>query len=261
MSSVARTGAAPTTARRLWFPHQHGAWAMLAVPLLLGVAASRPSAWQLILAAAAVAGYLASATAQAWLRSRRRPSYVPSLATYSTVFVASGLALLASHPALLATAVVLLPAGAITIAGARPGTGRDLASSLAQVAIVLVLVPAAAYLAAPLEPAAVVPATSVAAGYLVGTVLVVRSVIRERGNARFAGLSVGYHAALVFGAAALLPWAYAAVAAGLLARAIGLPVVQRRRAGTARPLRPVQVGVVEIVASTALVVAAFAVGF
>ena len=38
-----------------------------------------------------------------------------------------------------------------------------------------------------------------------------------------------------------------------------LPVIQRRRAGTSRPLRPIHVGIVEIVASLAVVVVAFAV--
>jgi hypothetical protein len=99
----------------------------------------------------------------------------------------------------------------------------------------------------------------VATGYLVGTVLVVRSVIRERGNRGFVALSVGFHAAFLAVAIVALPWPYAACAAGLLARAIALPLVERRRAGTSRPLRPIQVGVVEIAASTGLVVLAFAV--
>lgn len=95
---------------------------MLAVPLLLGVAATGPSAWQLVLAVAAVAGYLLSATAQAWLRARRRPSFVPSLVIYGGVFAASGAALLLAFPFLLLAAVVVVPAGALVIGGARPGT-------------------------------------------------------------------------------------------------------------------------------------------
>jgi hypothetical protein len=102
-------------------------------------------------------------------------------------------------------------------------------------------------------------ATVVAAGYLVGTVLVVRSVIRQRGNRGFAALSVGFHAALALVATLALPWPYAVYLAALTGRAVALPIVERRRAGTARPLRPVQVGIVEMVASTALVVLAFAV--
>jgi len=246
-------------ARALWFPHQHGAWAMLAVPLLLGIAATAPSPWHLALAVAAIAGYLAAATAQAWLRARRRPSFVPSLALYGGVFAAAGTLLVLAFPALLLAAVVVVPAGALVIGGARPGTLRDLGTSLAQAAIALVLAPAAAHLSGAWEADAVLRATFVAAGYLVGTVFLVRSVIRERGNRSFLALSVGFHAALVLVAAVALPWPYAACAAGLAARAIALPLVERRRAGTERPLRPVHVGIVEIVASTFLVALGFAV--
>jgi hypothetical protein len=232
---------------------------MLAVPLLLGIAATGPAAWHLVLAVAAVAGYLVAATAQAWLRARRRPDLVPSLLLYGAVFGVAAAVLALAFPALLLAGVVVVPAGLLVIGGARPGTPRDLVNSLAQTAIALVLTPAAGLVSGAWETAAVVLATAVAAGYLVGTVLVVRSVIRERGNRAFAAVSIGFHALLVAGAAVALPLPYAIIAAGLLARAVALPAVERRRAGTARPLRPVQVGIVEMVASTALVVVAFAV--
>lgn len=234
---------------------------MLAVPLLLGIAATAPSAWHLLLAAAALAGYLAATTAQAWLRARRRPAFIPSLAVYGGTFAVAGLVLLLAFPALALSAIVVVPAGALVIGGARPGTPRDVVNSLALTVIALVLVPAAAYLSGAWEPDAVVRATLVAAGYLVGTVLVVRSVIRERGNRGFVALSVGFHGAFLAVTLIALPWPYAVCAAGLLVRAIALPLVERRRAGTSRPLRPVQVGIVEIVASTVLVIVAFAAGF
>lgn len=233
---------------------------MLAVPLLLGVAASRPTPWQILLAAAAASGYLASATAQAWLRARRRPSFVPSLIAYGGAFAVLGVVLVAARPVLALSLVVVVPAAAVALARARPGTGRDLANSLAQVAIALALVPAAAWASGDPAVARVVAATAIAAAYLVGTVLVVRSVIRERGNARFARLSVGYHALVVVLATATLPWPFTVVALGLTARAVALPLLQRRRAGTRRPLRPIHVGVTEIVASTVLVVVAFVAG-
>ncbi len=259
MSSAARARSADRGRSRLWFPSQHGAWAMLAVPLLLGVAASGPSPWQLVLAGAAVAGYLDSATAQAWLRSRRRPDFVPSLVVYSAVLAVLGARLVVAFPALILAGLVIVPAGAVTMAGARPGTKRDLANSLSPVVVALVLVPAAAWVSGTFDAAAVLAATAVAAAYLLGSVLVVRSVIRERGNPGFALASVAYHVGLVVLAAAFLPAPYALVASVLALRAVALPVVQRRRAATARPLRPIHVGMTEIVVSTLLVVVAFAV--
>jgi len=64
---------------------------------------------------------------------------------------------------------------------------------------------------------------------------------------------------LIFIAWLLLPWPYAVLAAALLARAVALPVVQQAR--PAARLRPIHIGIVEILASVALVSLAFAVGF
>lgn len=232
---------------------------MLAVPFLLGVAASRPDPQQLVLAVTAVTGYLASAVAQAQLRARRRAGSLVPLLVYGTSSAIFGLALVVTHPALLLSLGVLVPAGAVTLSGARPGTRRDLANSLAQVAQALVLVPAAALVAGAFDDRRVIAATLVGAAYLVGTVLVVRSVIRERDNRAFAAGSIGFHGAFVLGSFAFLPVAYAVLAAALAGRAVALPAIQKRQAGTSRPLRPVQVGIVEMVAAGAVVLVAFAV--
>ena len=87
--------------------------------------------------------------------------------------------------------------------------------------------------------------------------LVVRSVLRERGNEAFRALSAGFHVVIAVLAALLLPLPYALLAAGLTTRAVALPLVQRRLAGRASPLRPVHVGVVELVTSLAVVATAF----
>ena len=230
---------------------------MLLVPLLIGVAASRPAPWHLVLAGAALTAYLASASVQAWTRARRPRAYRVPIVAYGGLFAILGLALVIAFPALLLTLVVAGPAAFLVLGGARPGTRRDLANSLAQVAQALVLVPAAAYVSGKFEVEPVVTATAVAAGYLVGTVLVVRSVLRERGNETFAAVSVGFHVVLVGLALAVLPPAYAVVAAALALRALALPIIQRRLAAGPRPLRPIHVGLVEIAASIAIVAVVF----
>jgi hypothetical protein len=226
---------------------------MLLVPVLLGVAASRPSPWQVVLAGAALSGYLLSATAQSWSRARRSPAYVRPLAVYAVAFVVLGIILVIAFPPLLLVLIVAGPAAAIVFHGARPGTKRDLVNSLAQVAEAIALIPAAAFVSGAFEVGRVATFTLVGAAYLVGTVLVVRSVLRERGNEAFAGLSVGAHVAFTLAAALVLPWWYALVAALLAARAAALPLVERRARRGPRPLRPIHVGIVEIVASILVV--------
>jgi hypothetical protein len=232
---------------------------MLALPILVGVAASRFVPGQLLLAGAAVAAYLASATLQAWLRARRRPSYIPSIMVYGAAAALLGIPLLVLEPRLMLTAVVVVPAGALTLTAARPGTPRDLMLSLAHIAEASVLVPAAMLVAGETRTWVLAAATAIATAEMAGSVLAVRSVIRERDNPGFAVRSVGYHVVITLAAAATLPLAYAALGAGLTARAVALPLVRRRLAASGRGLRPLQIGLVETLASAALVAVALAV--
>lgn len=243
----------------LRFPRQHGAWAMLAVPILLGVAAGGADPRQPLLGLVAVAAYLLSATAQDWLHARRRPGFGRSLAVYGAALALLGGPLLLAEPALLVAAALAVPGVALGLVGARPGARRELTDSLSQVEVALVLVPAAMLLAPPVEPAGLAAALGVALAYLVGTVLVVRSVIRERDNPAFARLALGWHAGVTLAAALLLPPVYPLLGLVLVLRAWWLPTLRRRRLGTARPLRPVHVGLIELVVAILVVVTAFVV--
>ena len=244
-----------------WIPRQHGAWAMLSVAALLGIAASHFDPWQLVLSVTAVSGYLASSAGLDWIRARRR-AYLEPVVVFGAVCVASGGFLLVAFPALAVVSVIVAAAVAVTAGMARLGRPRSLVASLAQVAQAACLVPAMALLAgAGTEPAAVARATSVAALYLTGSVLVVRSMIRERGNRRFRALSIGYHVGVVLVEAWLLPAAYAVLATALVIRAVALPALQDRLAAGSHRLRPIHLGLVEFAASAALAAVAFLVGF
>ncbi len=233
---------------------------MLAVPLLLGVAASRPGPWQAVLSVTAISGYLASSAALDWIRARRR-AYLEPAAVFGTVFVVSGTVLLAAFPRLIVVAGIVGPAAVVAGWAAMTGHPRSLVASLAHVAQAIVLVPAAAVVAGPVNGPTVARAALVAGLYLVSSVLVVRSMIRERGNRGFVAASIGYHAVVVAVEAWLLPWVYALLALGLTLRAAALPVLQVRLEGGARRLRPIHLGLVEIASSVALLLLAFLVRF
>lgn len=232
---------------------------MLLLPLLLGVAASHPDPWHLLLAGASLSGYLASAALQGWSRARRPAGLRAPILVYGAAFAILAMVLAVAFPILLLTLVVTVPTAIVVFQGARPGTRRDLANSFAQVAQALVLVPAAAVVAGCPDTGHVVLYTLVAGAYLSGSVLVVRSVLRERGNTAFATVSAAFHVAVAVVAVAALPLGYLPVTAWLAVRAITLPVLQRRWAGGPHPLRPLHVGMVELVSSLAVVVTAFAV--
>src|SRR5690606_29339101 len=91
----------------------------------------------------------------------------------------------------------------------------------------------------------VAPAFLAVTAYFVGTVLYVKTMIRERDSAAYYRASVAYHLVIL----AVAAWLRAPVAilfTGLLARACLLP---KRR------LTPKQIGILEIVASALLLVA------
>jgi hypothetical protein len=263
-AATAARPVAPRSERIRWVPKQFGAWAILAVPLLLGVAASEPSPWHLVLAAAAVCAYLGSVAALEWARSRRTALLKP-MAVFGAGVAVSGLALLTVAPALAWIAAFVLAAAGVTLVASLAGRPKSVIVSLVEVAQALALVPAAALVSgADVPEARLVDATLAAGLYLVGSVLMVRSLIRERGNRWFLGLSLAYHAGAVGAAWWLLPMPYAGLAIALLARAVVLPVVQDRwRSGRTSQtrLRPIHIGLVEIAVSLTLVALAFAVGF
>ena len=243
-----------------WIPRQHGAWAMLAVPFLLGILAGRPSAWQGLLAVTAVGGYLASSAALDWTRARRA-AYLRPAAVFGMLFLVSGLVLLVAFPVLGPIAAAAAVAALVALGAAVGGHPRSLVASLAQAAEALLLVPAAALVSGSVDGAAVARATLVAGLYLASSILVVRSMIRQRGNGAFLAASVGYHVGAVLVEAWLLPWAYAAVALLFGMRAVALPALQARLADGPRRLRPIHVGLVEMVAAALLLVVAALVRF
>ena len=106
---------------------------------MLGTAAGAASAWQLLLTVAAVAGYLTAATFQSWSRARRSPVYRRPLIAYAALFSVTSLVLVVTFPALLLAGLVAGPAAMVVAGDAKPGTKRDIAGSLAQVAIALTL--------------------------------------------------------------------------------------------------------------------------
>ena len=248
------------TRRARWVPREHGAWAILAVPFLLGIAAAGAVPAHALLAVAAVSAYLFSVSAVEWLRRRQEADRRPAT-VFGVMLAASGIPLLAWWPELLVVGGAVTVLAGVAVALTLSGHPRSVLVSLVEIGQAVALVPAAATVAGSLGEPATWHAAVAAAIYLVGTVLLVRSMIRARGNPWFVAGSIGFHALGAVVAAAILPWPYALFAAALLARAITLPAIASRQADRGWRLRPIHIGAIEIVASTALVLLAFGVGF
>jgi hypothetical protein len=263
-AALAPDGAKPgTRAERPWrpsIPPQHGAWAFLIVPVLCGfaVAGASPAGWLFLVAwvcAYPVGYYLGRAlTARArrgsWSRlaRRERARAIP----WAVITAALGLPLALTRPWLLAAAAFLgVLWGFGLVIAARRGE-RSMANDLMLVAQATVALPlTVAVVTGPSAltgdlAGATLQATLIIAAYLAGSVLHVKSLLREAGNARFHRVNVAWHAALAVGAGlASLWWLVGFIPA--LARTI-----------LVRPaMRPGVIGGVEAVVAVLVVAAAF----
>ena len=229
-----------------WVPNQHGAWAMLTGPLLVGIAAGGAAWVQLPLTLAWFLGYFAFFAAGLWLKSGRKQRFGPPVLVYSLACVPAGVAVLVMDPSLVRWVPSFAPLLVIGLVLAAERKDRSLASGLATTAAAS-LMTAVAYDAGPgTDWARAWLLTGVMALYYVGTLLYVKTMIRERGNRVYEIASVAWHAVA---AAALVPvsWWLAAVFALLTVRAYAAPRLR---------LTPKRVGLGELVLNVLVVVVA-----
>jgi len=245
--------AAPAPRRRSrWVPPQHGAWAMLLVPFAAGLLPSwggRTTWWHLPLLVAWLAGYLLSYYALLAVKTRRPARVRDQLVCYGAVTLAFGAAVVIARPALL----VLAPAFAVLAAAntwyAARRRDRAVLNDLASVVQACLVTFAVAIVAeVPVRPM-IGPAVACLL-YFGGTVLYVKTMIRERGERSYQHASTAFHAVALPVATAVSMWLFVPFT-GYVLRAVLLP----QRPTTVRPLSVVQVGMIEVACSIALLLA------
>jgi hypothetical protein len=243
--------------RQSYVPPQHGAWAFVAVPLVLGWTVT---SWHWVLvpfSVAWVAAYPASyfALQVAYGRVRVRP--VRQLAAWAAVVAGCGMVTLALRPWLLWAGLVWAGFFAVTAAFARRRADRAFGNDLvlvgqsASVIPVVSLLGLAGFAGLAPPPPTDVPATAwvltaASALWFTGSVLHVKSLIRERRNARWMWASRIYHLAVLPVALWLSPW---------LLLPFGFSAARAWAVTPDRGLRPAAIGGLELVGSLLLVAA------
>ena len=231
-----------------WVPNQHGAWAMLATPLVVGVVASGTAWVQLPLTLLWFVGYFAFFAAGLWLKSRRRQRFRPPVVVYALACVPLAALVLLLQPSLLRWAPAFAPFLVVGMVEAARRRDRSLLSGAATT-LAAALMTAVAYDAGPGDDwTRAWLLTGVVAGYHLGVLVYVKSVIRERRNPAYVRASIALHVALTV-AAVWLSWPLAAVGVVLTVRAAVVP-----RLG----LTPKLVGLLEMGLNVLLVVVALA---
>jgi hypothetical protein len=245
---------------------------MLVVPVVVGTIVGGSTWRHALLLVTWLLGFCAFSAAGLWLRSGRRERYVPPLRFHTIVAGLLGVALLAGAPGLLRWAPVFVVLLAVSLASSARRADRGWLNDILTVLAACLMTVVSAGLRGGwggswVPPGADEPrawvAAALLAGYFVGTVPYVKTLIRDRGDRRVLAVSVGYHAALaavslgwlvsavVAGAGIRTAGLLAAVALGLLARAVLVP---RRRPWP----NPKAIGFGEIAATVAVTVAVLA---
>ena len=234
---------------------------MLLVPFAVGALEAGLSWRHLPLLLAWLVGYFAFFAAGLWLRSRGKRRYWPPLRTYGVLTVLVGLVVIAIEPEVLRWAVVFLPLLAFSLWCSWRRADRSLPNDgVTVLAACLMTVVAAGFgerLGEQVTPGlaglAWLPGAdqgrswvlaALLLAYFAGTVLYVKTMIRDRGDVGRYRLSVIYHVAVCVPAAIASPW----LGALFVALAVRAAVVPKRWPALSAP----RIGVGEIVASLTL---------
>ncbi len=271
-------------ARRLvrdgWISNQHGAWAMMLVPVIVGSLLGGLAWQQLLLLVAWLAAFFYFSALGLWVkvyssaRARARAAGKPlgearlatirkrqgrfrnALVAYAAVAAVGALSLLILKPSLALWAPAFAVCFGIALWEMWNDNERGLLSRASAIIASQFLTPIAFSLGShPDDWGRAWLATAILTLYFIGTVPLVKTLIRERGSSAWLIGSLTFHGvvlAVTFVAALLghLNWWIVALWALLLIRAAAFPAWSYR---TGKPLRPAIIGFSEIAVSTTVV--------
>ena len=227
-------------------PPQHGAWAFVGLPLVLGALAT-PASWTtVVLAWAAFTCYPASYFALSLVRARRGARFRRPLAIWMLVASVPATVLVVARPWLVVVGLGYAGLFAVNVAFARRNHERDLVNDSVLILEVVALVPLTWLLAESLTalPTQVRLLTVVCALVLFGSTLHVKSLLRERRNAAYARASRAFALASL-GATVVIVWMWG-LPAGL---ALVVPFIMLTMRALKRDWsgwRPGRIGLVEL---------------
>jgi hypothetical protein len=214
---------------------------MLLVPYFAGLIAVGFSWVQLPLLLGWVGGYLLSYFGLLAVKTRRPGRVRAQLLVYGSVTLTAGATVLLARPQLLLFAPVFAAVLGVNGLFAKARRDRALANGLVSVVAATLILPVVA-VAGGASLWRVTGPFLVTLLYFTGSLLFVRTTIRERGNRHLLAASVAFHA-VALAAATWVAFPYAVPFTGYLIRAAALP---------RRGLTPKRIGIAEIVSSAAL---------
>ena len=204
-----------------WVPNQHGAWAMLLLPIIMGMglgisflvndsssagAVIMGVARSVVLLIAWVAGYFAFFAWGLWAKippprngrsSERKQKAFVATATYCAITLVAALITMALRPSLLLWAPVFAIVMGVTLWEVVKKRPRSLLSGISTVVASVFMGPVADYTIRGRINGVAWWWALILGIYFTGTIIYVKTMIRERNNPRYLTFSIGYHAAFV----------------------------------------------------------------
>ncbi|MBA9087424.1 MFS family permease [Fontibacillus solani] len=208
---------------KYYIPNQHGAWAMLIIPFLFGIIASKPNLVHILLFACWLIIYLLMFAVLQWIRTKKTIFYRKPVLIYTLVLIPFALWLVVLRPVMVVLALVFLPLFIVNAYYAKQKRERALVNDIAAIVQFSLMVFISFLIGEGTDYGLAAKLFIVSLLYFVGTALYVKTMIREKNNKRFYYYSISYHIALVLLSLWFLPWVIIAAAAVLLIRAIGFP--------------------------------------
>ena len=229
-------------ARSTWVPNQHGAWAMLVTPVVVGSLLGTLRPLHLLLLVTWLAAYCANFYLSLAMKTRRWSKYRPQLMVYGGAAAVGAVPLLNVEPQLWWIAAVAGPTFLLNAYLVRERNERSWLNDLAGIVLAFAVGFGAFHAGYDGADRAVVEhawrAIGIVSLYSAGTVFYVKTMIRERGSALWMRVSVGFHFGLLAVVLLMHYWWLVGVAAAALLRSIVVPRLE---------WTPKRIGMVEIV--------------
>ncbi|MGO4889326.1 YwiC-like family protein [Anaerobacillus sp. MEB173] len=223
-----------------WYiPREHGAWAMLIVPYLLGAISSGPTWLHLVFFVGVLSLYFSSAPILTYIRQPKiGKEIIPSLIIYLVVGLTFVIPVLIMKPYIILLGSFVLPFFTLNILFAKVKKERLFINDLFAIVGLSFLVLIAYYIGQGTIATTAIILMLINFVYFIASVFHVKSLIRERKNKGFKFVSTMYHGTMV---AVPVIIGYPFIALALSVSAIKSFITSKNN----KP-NPVTIGVIEI---------------
>ncbi|MFV8829879.1 YwiC-like family protein [Alkalihalobacterium sp. APHAB7] len=230
---------------KLFIPREHGAWAMLIIPYLLGALFSETKWLHLFFFIGILSFYFATGPLLSYIRRPKLGKEVlPALLLYILIGSFFVVPVLVIYPFLILLFLVISPFFGLNLWFAKQKKERLFVNDVVAIVGFSLLVLVAFYIGNGAIPLQAYFIMLLNVCFFIGSVFHVKTFIRERGNKRFQKLSNFYHGGLIIVPMLLgLPFVALALAVSSLKTWI-MPK---------KPVKPITLGIIEIGNSVAFV--------